>query len=86
MGRAHPVDLADTARDAVADLAGEARAARVHVTTTLAPAPVAGDPALPARVALNLPANAVRSPPPRAPAGHHRSRRPATPGRPRSGQ
>ncbi|MFB6625621.1 sensor histidine kinase [Streptomyces sp. NPDC056374] len=56
----HPVDLADTARDAVADLAEEARAARVHVTTTLAPAPVAGDPSLLAQVALNLLANAVR--------------------------
>ncbi|MFC9705240.1 ATP-binding protein [Streptomyces sp. NPDC056943] len=56
----HPVDLADAARHAVEDLSGEARAAGVRVTTTLAPAPVAGDPALLAQVALNLLANAVR--------------------------
>ncbi|MFF0475062.1 sensor histidine kinase [Streptomyces sp. NPDC004284] len=55
-----PVDLADTVRNAVADLAGEARVARVHVTAALAPAPVSGDPALLAQVALNLLANAVR--------------------------
>ncbi|MFD8975506.1 sensor histidine kinase [Streptomyces sp. NPDC059593] len=56
----HPVDLADAARHAVEDLSEEARTAGVRVTTTLAPAPVAGDPALLAQVALNLLANAVR--------------------------
>ncbi|MFE3069186.1 sensor histidine kinase [Streptomyces sp. NPDC059247] len=55
-----PVDLAETVRNAVADLAGEARAAGVHIATALAPAPVSGDPALLAQVALNLLANAVR--------------------------
>lgn len=55
-----PVDFADTVRNAVADLAGEARVAKVHVATTLASAPVSGDPALLAQVALNLLANAVR--------------------------
>ncbi|MER5966437.1 HAMP domain-containing sensor histidine kinase [Streptomyces sp. NPDC002057] len=56
----HPVDLADTVRDAVADLADEAHAAEVRVTTTPAPAPVTGDPALLAQLTLNLVANAVR--------------------------
>ncbi|MGW5000796.1 ATP-binding protein [Streptomyces hydrogenans] len=56
----HPVDLADTARNAAAELADEARDAQVRVTTQLAHAPVAGDPALLAQVAANLLANAVR--------------------------
>ncbi|MEE1736219.1 HAMP domain-containing sensor histidine kinase [Streptomyces sp. BE147] len=56
----HPVDLADAARDAVTELAEEARAAKIRITTTLAPAPVVGDPALLAQVAVNLLANAVR--------------------------
>ncbi|MFB8047532.1 ATP-binding protein [Streptomyces hydrogenans] len=55
-----PLDLADTVRDAAADLTWEACAAGVRVTTTLAPAPVTGDPALLTQVALNLLANAVR--------------------------
>ncbi|MCZ0982997.1 HAMP domain-containing sensor histidine kinase [Streptomyces diastatochromogenes] len=55
-----PVDLADTVRTAVADLSGEAQVAKVHLTTTLAPAPVSGDPALLAQISLNLLANAVR--------------------------
>ncbi|MFE3151202.1 MULTISPECIES: sensor histidine kinase [unclassified Streptomyces] len=56
----HPVDLADVARDAVADLADEARAAGIRITTGAWPAPVAGDPSLLRQIALNLLANAVR--------------------------
>jgi signal transduction histidine kinase len=56
----HPLDLADTARLAVADLAEEARSADVRVTAHLDPAPAAGDPALLRQVAVNLLANAVR--------------------------
>lgn len=56
----HPVDLADAAGDAVADLAEEARTAAVRITAHPAPAPVAGDPSLLQQIALNLLANAVR--------------------------
>ncbi|MFC9797240.1 sensor histidine kinase [Streptomyces sp. NPDC127584] len=56
----HPVDLADAADDAVQDLADETRTAGIRLTTSLAPAPVTGDPALLAQVAVNLLANAVR--------------------------
>ncbi|MEU5922040.1 HAMP domain-containing sensor histidine kinase [Streptomyces sp. NPDC047141] len=56
----HPVDLADAAGSVAEDLAGEARASDVRVTTDLAPAPVAGDPSLLRQIALNLLANAVR--------------------------
>ncbi|MFE7105521.1 sensor histidine kinase [Streptomyces sp. NPDC057575] len=55
-----PVDLADAARDALADLADEARTAGIRITGTPEPAPVAGDPALIRQIALNLLANAVR--------------------------
>ncbi|MFJ6574882.1 ATP-binding protein [Streptomyces sp. NPDC091368] len=56
----HPVDLADAADTAVRDLADETRAASIRLTTRFAPAPVTGDPALLAQVAVNLLANAVR--------------------------
>ncbi|MFD4247603.1 sensor histidine kinase [Streptomyces sp. NPDC058525] len=56
----HPVDLADVARNAVADLAEEAQTTAVRITADHAPAPVDGDPALLQQIALNLLANAVR--------------------------
>ncbi|MGW5399211.1 sensor histidine kinase [Streptomyces sp. NPDC003952] len=56
----HPVDLADLAGHAVADLAGEARTSAVRITAHPDPAPVAGDPSLLRQIALNLLANAVR--------------------------
>ncbi|MEU3219803.1 HAMP domain-containing sensor histidine kinase [Streptomyces sp. NPDC006971] len=55
-----PADLADAVRDAMADLADEARTAGIRITGTPEPAPVAGDPALLRQIALNLLANAVR--------------------------
>ncbi|MGW2111067.1 sensor histidine kinase [Streptomyces sp. NPDC001948] len=55
-----PADLADAARDALADLADEARTAGIRITATPEPAPVAGEPALLRQIALNLLANAVR--------------------------
>ncbi|MFF8911885.1 sensor histidine kinase [Streptomyces sp. NPDC015032] len=55
-----PADLADAARDALADLADEARTAGIRISGTPEPAPVAGDPALIRQIALNLLANAVR--------------------------
>ncbi|MCX4399541.1 HAMP domain-containing sensor histidine kinase [Streptomyces sp. NBC_01767] len=55
-----PVDLKDAARDALADLADEARTAGIRITADPVPAPVAGDPSLLRQIALNLLANAVR--------------------------
>ncbi|MGW1077079.1 sensor histidine kinase [Streptomyces sp. NPDC002537] len=57
---ARPTDLADTARTALADLRTEITERDIHVRTRLNPAPVTGDPALLAQLALNLLANAVR--------------------------
>ncbi|MFF3015638.1 sensor histidine kinase [Streptomyces sp. NPDC057939] len=55
-----PVDLADTARYAVTELAEEARASTIRISTHPAHAPVAGDPSLLQQIALNLLTNAVR--------------------------
>ncbi|MEV5689474.1 HAMP domain-containing sensor histidine kinase [Streptomyces sp. NPDC052164] len=55
-----PFDLEDAARDALADLADEARTAGIRITADPEPAPVAGDPSLLRQIALNLLANAVR--------------------------
>jgi signal transduction histidine kinase len=52
-----PVDLADLARHAATNAAGMSR---VEIRTTLAPAPVAGDPVLLERLAQNLLDNAIR--------------------------
>lgn len=57
---ARPTDLSDTARTALADLRTEITERDIHVHTRLNPAPVTGDPALLAQLALNLLANAVR--------------------------
>ncbi|MGY3680474.1 sensor histidine kinase [Streptomyces sp. TE33382] len=56
----HPVDLGHAARDALADLADEARTAGIRITAAPESAPVAGDPSLLRQIALNLLANAVR--------------------------
>lgn len=56
----HPADLADAAGQALADVAGEARAAGVRIGSDLRPAPVAGDLSLLRQIALNLLTNAVR--------------------------
>ncbi|MFF4667819.1 sensor histidine kinase [Streptomyces sp. NPDC001282] len=55
-----PADLADAARDAMADLADEVHTVGIRITGTPEPAPVAGDPLLLRQIALNLLANAVR--------------------------
>ncbi|MBF6053114.1 HAMP domain-containing protein [Streptomyces eurocidicus] len=60
LATARPTDLADTARTALADLRTEITERDIHVRTQLNPAPVTGDPALLAQLALNLLANAVR--------------------------
>ncbi|MEV7277337.1 HAMP domain-containing sensor histidine kinase [Streptomyces sp. NPDC093111] len=56
----YPADLADVAGAAVGDLAEEARAAGVLITSDTRPAPVTGDVSLLRQIALNLVANAVR--------------------------
>ncbi|MFD5563713.1 sensor histidine kinase [Kitasatospora griseola] len=55
-----PVDLADAAANALADLADEAREAGIRITADARPAPAWGDPSLLGQVVLNLLANAVR--------------------------
>ncbi|MFB7470575.1 sensor histidine kinase [Kitasatospora sp. NPDC056184] len=56
----HPVDLADAAANALADLTDESREAGIRITADPRPAPAWGDPSLLGQVALNLLANAVR--------------------------
>ncbi|MFD5435695.1 sensor histidine kinase [Kitasatospora sp. NPDC127067] len=56
----HPVDLADAAANALADLTDEAHEAGIRITADPRPAPAWGDPSLLSQVALNLMANAVR--------------------------
>ncbi|MFH8472376.1 sensor histidine kinase [Streptomyces sp. NPDC018000] len=56
----HPVDLADAAGEALADVADEARASGTRITADLRPCPVAGDASLLRQIALNLLTNAVR--------------------------
>ncbi len=55
-----PVDLADIVRRIATESHAAARKAGVEIRTTLAPAPVAGDPALLERLAQNLIDNAIR--------------------------
>ncbi|MFE2284510.1 ATP-binding protein [Streptomyces sp. NPDC059443] len=55
-----PADLADAAGEALADVAGEARAAGIRIGSELRPAPVEGDLSLLRQIAFNLLANAVR--------------------------
>jgi signal transduction histidine kinase len=55
-----PVDLAEVLRRTVTESQAAAREAGVEVRTALAPAPVAGDPALLERLAQNLIDNAIR--------------------------
>ncbi|MGW7447593.1 sensor histidine kinase [Kitasatospora sp. NPDC054795] len=55
-----PTDLADLARDAIAQTADEAQQLEVHIDTALHPAPLTGDPALLGQLVHNLVSNAVR--------------------------
>jgi signal transduction histidine kinase len=55
-----PVDLADIARNIIAESQGAAQHAGVDIRTHLQPAPVAGDPVLLERLIQNLVDNAIR--------------------------